>query len=287
MGANVSPLCIYGIDFTSSPRKSKPLFCASAELSGNYLVFREHVERWEEYLSFERYLAQKPSFACITSIDAPLGLPRPLVEQLEIPHATWHEMVRAIASRGRDDFVARLTSLRELRPIGSKYIFRESDRAAGSSSPMKLVNPPVALMFYEAATRLVQSPVVPWWIQRLEASSSQTDAHCVVEAYPALFARRLQCGSYKSEAASKETKERYQARQDIVRHFLSASQSGVPFKVVLPERLEMEAIKEFRGDYLDSLLCVLHGALYAVTTISKEYDHLEGTILSSWKGLPF
>jgi len=77
-----------------------------------------------------------------------------------------------------------LDAYRNSRPAGSKYAHRATDLPAGSSSPMKLVNPPVALMFHEGARRIAGAGVhVP--------ALCDGDPHRVaLEAYPGLLARK-------------------------------------------------------------------------------------------------
>ena len=56
-------------------------------------------------------------------------------------------------------FRAALDTYRASRAVGNKYPHRATDLPAGSHSPIKLVNPPVALMFLEGAPRLARAGV--------------------------------------------------------------------------------------------------------------------------------
>src|SRR4029077_14027125 len=94
-----------------------------------------------------------------------------------------------------------LDRYRASRPVGSKYARRVTDRPAGSSSPMKLVNPPVALMFHEGAPRLLGPGV------HLPPLASGDRTRVALEAYPGLLVRK-QLGirdSYKSDTRAEHT----------------------------------------------------------------------------------
>ncbi len=61
---------IYGIDFTSRPKRSKPITCLECRLDGNILEARELIE-WRGYDAFERAL--RKSGPWIAGIDFPFG----------------------------------------------------------------------------------------------------------------------------------------------------------------------------------------------------------------------
>ena len=144
---------IYGIDFTCAPRKAKPITVASGLLKKNLLEVLE-IERLESFAAFEASLARPGPW--IGGFDFPFSLPRELVRDLGWPE-DWRELVAHCSSMDRATFRSALDAYRASRPIGRKYAHRATDYPAGSSSPMKLVNPPVALMFHEGAPRIVAS----------------------------------------------------------------------------------------------------------------------------------
>src|SRR5262249_23819559 len=118
-------------------------------------------------------------------------------------------------------------------------------------SPMKLVNPPVALMFHEGARRLAAAGVhVPMLCpgDRLRIA---------LEAYPGLLARSIVRGSYKSDTRSKHT----DARKGVRRKILTGLRSGeypLGVRVVFSSRkLEREALADGSGDLLDAVLCAV------------------------------
>jgi hypothetical protein len=239
---------IYGVDFTCAPRRAKPITVASASLADCELKLEE-IEKLETFGEFEALLARPGPW--IGGFDFPFSLPQELVRDLAWP-AAWSALVRHCASMSRQQFRDALDAYRNTRPAGSRYAHRATDLPAGSSSPMKLVNPPVALMFQEGASRILASGAhVP--------SLVEGDANRVaLEAYPGLLARK-QLGireSYKSDTRSEQTPARTAARRRIVQ----ALKSGRPLAVFLKTRLEKELVADGSGDTLDAVICAVQAA---------------------------
>src|SRR6266851_8536684 len=136
---------IFGVDFTSAPCRRKPITVASAVLMKDLLRV-EAIERHETFADFEQFLARPGPW--IGGFDFPFGMPAELVRDLGWP-AEWKKLVLHCSQISRLDFRAALDAYRNTRPEGKRYAHRATDHPAGSSSPMKLVNPPVALMFHE------------------------------------------------------------------------------------------------------------------------------------------
>src|SRR5690606_3884607 len=95
-------------------------------------------------------------------------------------------------------------------PAGNKFAHRATDLPAGSSSPMKWVNPPVAYMLHAGAPRLIAAGLT---VYSLHAGDPQRIA---LEAYPGLIARSITRASYKSDTKAKQTAARRTARRQIV-----------------------------------------------------------------------
>ena len=71
---------VYGLDFTSAPRRGKPITCASATLVDRVL----HVESlitFECFDTFENFLVSPGPW--IAAMDFPFGLPRQLIRDRE------------------------------------------------------------------------------------------------------------------------------------------------------------------------------------------------------------
>src|ERR671930_51341 len=149
--ARRAALRIYGVDFTCAPRRAKPITAAVGLLKDAALRI-ERIEPLCSFAEFEALLARPGPW--VGGFDFPFSLPRELARDLGWP-AAWAELVAHCAAYERSKFREVLDAYRASRPIGAKYAHRATDHPAGSSSPMKLVNPPVALMFHEGAPRLL------------------------------------------------------------------------------------------------------------------------------------
>ncbi len=241
---------IYGVDFTCAPRKAKPITVASGRVKGSVLEI-EALERLETFSAFEAFLARPGPW--LGGFDFPFSLPRELLRDLGWP-SDWPGLVAHCARMDRLAFRASLDRYRASRPIGRKYAHRATDLPAGSSSPMKLVNPPVALMFHEGAPRLATADVhIPGLLNR-------TSSRVVLEAYPGLLARG-QLGirdSYKSDARREQTAARKAARGKI----LQALRAGRPLAIRLEmhKKLERLLLDDGSGDMLDAAICAAQGA---------------------------
>ena len=237
---------IYGVDFTCAPRRAKPITAACADLKNNELRV-EQIEKLQTFAEFEALLARPGPW--IGGFDFPFSLPRELVRDLDWPTG-WKALVRHCAAMPRQDFRQALDAYRNTRPVGRRYAHRATDLPAGSSSPMKLVNPPVALMFHEGAPRILASGVhVP---ALFEGDSSRV----ALEAYPGLLVRK-QLGirdSYKSDTRSERTPARAAARRRIVQALRAGRPLGVKVKATI------DLVEDGSGDTLDAVICAVQAA---------------------------
>lgn len=240
---------IHGVDFTSRPRPRKPITVASGRLhdAAFHLQSIVALPRWED---FESWLRRPGPW--IAGFDFPFGLPREAVADLRLPQR-WPQLVAHCRDLGREAFRAMLDRYRESRPVGNRYAHRATDRPAASHSPLKLVNPPVGLMFLEGAPRLLDAGLT---IPVLHAGDPQRVA---LEAYPGFCARSMTKASYKNDARAKQTPERRQARQLIVD---TLTAGAGPFGVALtgPAPLLRSLVGNATGDRLDAVLCALQAA---------------------------
>ena len=241
---------IYGVDFTCAPRKAKPITAASGVLTKH--AFRLHeIERLETFERFEEFLGRKGPWS--GGFDFPFSMPAELVRDLGWP-SSWRELVAHCCTLTREDLRKTLDAYRATRPVGSKYAHRATDLPAGSSSPMKLVNPPVALMFHEGARRLAASGVhVP-----LLADGDRS--RVALEAYPGLLVRK-QLGlraSYKSDTRSEHTPERKAIRRQVVKALLTGKPLGI--RLEADRRVQRDMIEDGSGDTLDAVICAVQAA---------------------------
>ncbi|OOZ34404.1 hypothetical protein [Solemya velesiana gill symbiont] len=68
---------IFGVDFTSAPRKSKPITCAVCRLEGDLLAL-ECIEELTSLDAFEKWLYQAGPW--IAGMDFPFSQPRKLIK---------------------------------------------------------------------------------------------------------------------------------------------------------------------------------------------------------------
>jgi hypothetical protein len=242
-------LRIYGVDFTCAPRRAKPITAAVGAVEGKTLVIDE-VERLQSFGEFEALLERPGPW--VGGFDFPFSLPQELVRDLGWP-VGWKALVRHCASMTRQEFRAALDAYRNTRAVGSRYAHRATDLPAGSSSPMKLVNPPVALMFHEGARRLLDAGLS---IPILRENGSDRIA---LEAYPGLLARK-QLGiraSYKSDTRAEQTGARRSVRKQIVAALVDGRPLGIDVKF---SKFEKQVVADGSGDLLDAVICAAQAA---------------------------
>ena len=241
---------IYGVDFTCAPRAAKPITIAAGLLKRNALRL-ESVERAPSFAGFEAFLARPGPW--IGGFDLPFSLPAELVRDLGWP-GDWRALVTHCSTLPRVQLRETLDGYRAGRPVGKKYAHRATDIPAGSSSPMKLVNPPVALMFHEGAKRLLAAGV------RIPGLLENGASRIALEAYPGLLVRK-QLGlraSYKSDTRSEHTP----ARKAVRRAVLKALREGKPLGIALDlsGKLEKDLVSDGSGDLLDAAVCAVQAA---------------------------
>jgi hypothetical protein len=241
---------ILGVDFTSSPRTSKPITVAVGAVRKNAF----HLLRIEALTSLDAFsdLLQRPG-PWVGGFDLPFGLPREFIRE-QAWRGNWTGVTRKVASLTRDELRARCKAYCDARPAGQKFAHRATDFPAGSSPSMKWVNPPVVIMLHAGAPLLLESGV------HLPAHQIAGDPKRVaLEAYPGFLARQITRESYKSDTAAKQTPMRREARLRIFASITSKnSPAGLP--AVVPGSLRHAIIDDAGADQLDALLCALQAA---------------------------
>ena len=244
---------VHGVDFTSAPGRRKAITVASGELAAGAFELRD-IEGLHGWPQFEAWLARPGPW--VAGFDFPFGLPREAVLDLGWPQR-WDSLVRHCASLGREALRETLDAYRESRVAGDKYPHRRGDRAAFSHSPVKLVNPPVALMFLEGAPRLLAAGLEIPGLQRGDAK------RIALEAYPGFAVRQLSEGkrppSYKNDARIKQTPEHRRVRRDLVRR-LVGGEGPLGIGLAASEQMLESLVEDASGDRLDAVLCALQAA---------------------------
>lgn len=233
-------------------------------------------ERLETFAGFETLLARPGPW--LAACDFPFGIPRVFARD-QGWEGSWAEMVRAAAALDRPTWRNLLDAHRAPRPAGDRTPHRATDLPARSHSPLKLVNPPVALMFHEGAPRLLAAGV------HLPGLHDGDATRIAVEAYPGLLARRLGAGSYKADDRARQTPERHAERARL----LAALERGASDHPRLdrPDNAVRERIlADATGDHLDAVLAAVQAAACALAGpphwgLPEEIDPLEGWIATA------
>lgn len=146
---------IYGLDFTSSPTRRKPITCTRCERHDALLTVKDCLTM-PSFAEFEAFLRSDGPW--LAAFDYPFGQPRKLIANLGWPES-WQDYMSIIASMSKTEFEETLLSYRATRSPGDKLHLRVTDQLAGAISPMMLYRVPVGKMFFQGATRLFKSPI--------------------------------------------------------------------------------------------------------------------------------
>lgn len=264
---------IFGVDFTSRPRARKPITIAAGQIQAHGFTL-EKIEELRDWESYETWLRQPGPW--LAGFDFPFGLPREAVADLGWPQ-NWKALVLHCRSLGREQFCETLNRYREGRPPGKRYAHRAVDIPAKSHSPLKLVNPPVGLMFLEGVPRLLDAGIsVPGLFEG-------DPGRLAFEAYPGFTARRIFRGSYKNDSVAKQTPARRRARKLIV-DCLASTGNPFGFRLKGSPSLLASLVRDATGDRLDAVICAMQAA-WAWQRQEENYglprniDPLEGWIL--------
>ncbi len=272
MTTSAPELTLIGVDFTSAPRRAKPITAAIGRLDGK-AVELTRIETLPDWPAFEALLARPGPW--LGAFDFPFGLPRAAIVDLGWP-LHWPELVGHCEALGKTAFRSALDAYRQTRPFGQRYAHRATDLPARSHSPLKLVNPPVGLMFLQGAPRLLHAGVS---LPGMHAADPQRLA---VEAYPGLIARSITPDSYKSDEKRKQTSARRDARRCII-DAVCSGHTPQGFSLQLSDTHRARLIDDASGDCLDAALALLQAAACAHAGpphfgLRADIDPLEGWI---------
>ncbi len=236
-----------GVDFSSAPRRGKPIVWAWGHWQRPGLLKLERLQENSTLAAFDESLRQAGPW--LAAFDLPFGLPRELVTTLGWP-ADWADCMTHYASLDRAEIARTFAAFCAARPVGSKFAHRACDGPAGSSPSMKWVNPPVAFMLHAGVAALRRAGV------HLPGLQPGDETRVALEGYPGLVARAL-IGrrSYKSDTKALQTTERLIARKDLVDALEQGRWRGLRLKLTHAQRDELVA--DAQGDRLDAALCLL------------------------------
>lgn len=241
-------MIIYGIDFTSRPRPSKPITCLACRFADGVLA-ADRLETFADFPAFEAMLSRPGPW--VAGLDFPFALPGKFITGAGWPQS-WTGYVRHAEKLGRAGFRDALEAYRRDRPSGDKEHRRATDTAAGSISPQKLYGTPVGLMFFEGAPRLIRAGVT---IAHLHDGDPN---RLVVEAYPGALARQIiNRRSYKTDTRAKQTPDHADARRAVLSGLTDGTlRDLLGFQVTADPSL----CDDPGGDALDALLCAAQAA---------------------------
>lgn len=273
---------ILGVDFTSAPRKAKPITVAVG-LRCDAALRIDRIETARSFEAFDVILARPGPW--VGGFDFPFGLPRELLEVLGWPstpaqdRSAWARLVRHLDAMPRAAMVAAFRGWCDARPAGQKFAHRATDLRAGSSPSMKWVNPPVAFMLQAGTPRLLAAGVT------VPGMHDGDPSRIALEAYPGLLARAIVGrASYKSDARDGRTAARAQARTAIVEAIERGDALGI--QVSMPADLREACLADPQADLLDAVLCALQAAWAAARAdtgygLPPDLDPVEGWIVGS------
>ena len=272
---------IYGVDFTSAPRRAKAITVARLAADDDGCHALVGIESLIDWPAFDAFLARPGPW--VAGFDLPFGLPRALVETLGWPR-NWRALMAHYAALDRAAIRETFIAYCDARPAGSKFAHRAADRPAGSSPSMKWVNPPVAWMLHAGAPRLIAAGVC---IPGLDDDPSRVDVDRVaLEAYPGWLARSITRASYKSDTRSMQTAARRTERTRIVDALVSG-RHAMDLAITIDAAERARLIDDGGADLLDAVLCAVqaawalrqHEAGHPRYGLPDDIDPLEGWIV--------
>jgi hypothetical protein len=282
-------LVVFGVDFTSAPRRRKPITVAVGTLGAGRspaarAAYRlEGVRELDSFPAFEAFLREPGPW--LAGFDLPFGQPRQLVLHEGWP-ASWPELVAHYCSLPREHLRERFRRWCAARPAGDKFAWRKADKPAGSSPAMRWANPPVAWMMHAGIGRMVAAGLVfpahahPPRARRVRPGVGTT--RIAIEAYPGFTARQVCRGSYKSDVKRMQTPARAANRRRILAA-LVAGTAGLAPRLDLSAHWRRKLAADGAGDLLDAVICGLqaaHAALLPAYGLPGDLDPLEGWIAS-------
>lgn len=275
---------LVGCDFSSAPSAKKSIVLALGGLSSKRVMLLK-IERFTSLTAFSDWLDQPQSWLGV--FDLPFGLPRELVTVLGWP-TDWLACMQHFSAMSRSEIRTTFMNFCAARPVGGKFAHRATDLAAGSSSSMKWVNPPVAYMMHAGIPLLLQSGAHLPGLFTPQHPETQV-MKLALEGYPGLLAREiLGSRSYKADDKAKQTPERLIARKDLITA-LEQGRTRLDLRLKLSNAQRDALADDATGDTLDAVLCLMqaawasqhHASGAAMYGLPPHLDALEGWIVTA------
>ncbi len=247
----------FGVDFTSRPTPKKPIIRALARFLADGQLNVYGLETTTSLAGFEAWLDNPAPW--VAGFDFPFSLPQEYIQHLGWP-THWETLMQTLSTHTREQLRGYSKAFCDSREMGNKFAHRLCDIAAGASSSMKWVNPPVLYMLLEGAPRLAARDInIPGLRHRPSASGT------ALEAYPGYLARALIGNkSYKSDDVAKQDSQRSRARETLITNLLTPVEDGAQLqlpRIVLTPDVTKQALTDASGDSVDAILCVMQAAM--------------------------
>jgi Protein of unknown function (DUF429) len=246
---------LFGVDFSSTPTRKKPITVAGGRLAqwhGQEALCVETIAPLFTLDEFSQWLNQSGPW--VAGFDFPFALPREFLQCVGWPHASWAQHIAHIDTLMRPEMVQAFKAFCDARPVGSKFAHRDCDLIAGSSPSMKWVNPPVAYMLHAGATRLLNAGV------HLPMLHDGDATRVALEAYPGFFARTIAGrNSYKSDDIHKQDEPRRLMRESIV-NAMEDGRNALNIAAKFDSTVRQQCVSDASGDTLDACICLLQAA---------------------------
>jgi hypothetical protein len=252
---------LFGVDFSSSPTKRKPIVAACGRLgrlNGRTAVCYESLLTMPSLTNFSNWLMQPGPW--LAGFDLPFALPYEFLSDLKVrwPCGDWEAHIRHIAALSRPQMVNTFKAFCDARPVGKKFAHRAADLVTGSSPSMKWVNPPVAYMLHAGAPRVLDAGLYVPGLQ-LPPKNLST-ARIALEAYPGYFARGVVGRhSYKSDDVKKQDAARKANRVALVQA-MEDGRNSLSLAGKFSAVVKSLCIDDASGDSLDACICLLQAA---------------------------
>jgi uncharacterized protein DUF429 len=268
-------LKIYGIDFTSAPKRDKPIVVADCEAKDEELVLQRFLE-FTDWPAYEQWLREDGQW--IGGFDFPFGLPKRFVEAQGWPRS-WRGMVEACVRGGKENFVRDgMRAFQAAKELQDKH--RATDLKAKSESPLKTnANPPVGRMFYEGAWRLIAHDL------HVPVLHERRSTKIALEAYPGLLISRLGERYYKNDSL-RSAETNIAARKRICTSLKNRSGEHLSCALSVGSPSLSERLQNASGDWLDAVLCAMQAHWSWLRRDSnyglpRNVDPVEGWIVSA------
>lgn len=265
---------IYGVDFSTAPSKSKPIVVCSGILDASVLRVTP-LANFVSVSDFGDWFCALESG--VVGIDAAFGLPVEFSSWAYPGLDEWSSLTAKIQQEGFSGLEAKILAFRATRESGFKEPVRLADKPHRAASPLKLLNPPMAKMFFLISGLLAKSSHDVWPVRRCQSDVK------VSEIYPGAFPRKLLAGkSYKNDP--KGDLDRPQRRTQILEFLEDETRKGdVGWSLRFEDQAHRDlCLRDPKADHLDAVIAAYEavGLALGLHESSAAWHPMEGKIVT-------